>query len=68
MCLAVKEMIDRLIMAFHVCLQFVGVEGFVKGVSDLFASQLHGSYRREAFVAICCLISFLIAISMVMEV
>uniref|UniRef100_A0A8C4QWG1 Transporter n=1 Tax=Eptatretus burgeri TaxID=7764 RepID=A0A8C4QWG1_EPTBU len=47
--------------------QFVGVEGFVTGVSDLFASQLHGSYRREAFVAICCLISFLIAISMVME-
>ncbi|XP_032810155.1 sodium- and chloride-dependent creatine transporter 1 [Petromyzon marinus] len=47
--------------------QFVGVEGFVTGISDLFPAALTGGYRREVFVGVCCFTSFLIAISMVTE-
>uniref|UniRef100_S4RIW6 Uncharacterized protein n=1 Tax=Petromyzon marinus TaxID=7757 RepID=S4RIW6_PETMA len=48
--------------------QFVGVEGFVTGISDLFPARLSNGYCREIFVAIYSMISFLFAFSMITDV
>ncbi|XP_059799848.1 sodium- and chloride-dependent creatine transporter 1-like isoform X2 [Hypanus sabinus] len=45
--------------------QFVGVEGFITGLMDLLPASMAGTVRRELVVAICCLICFLIDLSMV---
>ncbi|XP_072136306.1 sodium- and chloride-dependent creatine transporter 1-like isoform X2 [Mobula birostris] len=45
--------------------QFVGVEGFITGLMDLLPASMAGTIRRELVVAICCLICFLIDLSMV---
>ncbi|XP_078468415.1 sodium- and chloride-dependent creatine transporter 1-like [Lampetra planeri] len=47
--------------------QFVGVEGFVTGISDLFPARLSNGYCREIFVAIYSMISFLFAFSMITD-
>ncbi|XP_076446772.1 sodium- and chloride-dependent taurine transporter-like [Babylonia areolata] len=47
--------------------QFVGVEGFITSVVDLYPSFLRRGYRREVFIAIICVISFFIGLSMVTE-
>ncbi|KAM4610477.1 sodium- and chloride-dependent creatine transporter 1 [Polymixia lowei] len=47
--------------------QFVGVEGFVTGILDLFPTRYYHRYRREIAVAICCLLCFIIDISMVTQ-
>ena len=48
--------------------QFVGVEGFVTAVVDVVPHYLRVGYRRQIFVAIVALISYLIGISMVTNV
>jgi len=48
--------------------QFVGVEGFVTGILDVFPGKQHYRYRREVTVAICCLLCFIIDLSMVTQV
>ncbi|KAL8577398.1 hypothetical protein ACOMHN_060220 [Nucella lapillus] len=47
--------------------QFVGVEGFITSVVDLYPTFLRRPYRREVFIAIICVISFFIGLSMVTE-
>ena len=48
--------------------QFVGVEGFITAVTDLFPKQLAVGRRRELFTASVCIACFLIGISMVTNV
>ncbi|XP_072437836.1 sodium- and chloride-dependent creatine transporter 1-like [Chiloscyllium punctatum] len=45
--------------------QFVGVEGFITGIMDLFPMYVSGGLRREIVVAVCCLICFVIDLCMV---
>ncbi|XP_017158854.1 sodium- and chloride-dependent creatine transporter 1 [Poecilia reticulata] len=47
--------------------QFVGVEGFVTGILDLFPGKYYHRYKREIAVAICCLLCFIIDLSMVTQ-
>lgn len=47
--------------------QFVGVEGFVTGILDLFPGKYYMRWRREIAVAICCLLCFIIDLSMVTQ-
>ncbi|KPP67939.1 sodium- and chloride-dependent creatine transporter 1-like, partial [Scleropages formosus] len=47
--------------------QFVGVEGFVTGILDLFPGKYYMRYRRELAVAVCCLLCFIIDLSMVTQ-
>ncbi|KAJ8395072.1 hypothetical protein AAFF_G00035280 [Aldrovandia affinis] len=47
--------------------QFVGVEGFVTGILDLFPGKYYMRFRREIAVAICCLLCFIIDLSMVTQ-
>ncbi|KAI4823900.1 hypothetical protein KUCAC02_012454 [Chaenocephalus aceratus] len=48
--------------------QFVGVEGLITGIMDMLPPKsAMGSLRREVVAAICCVICFLIDISMVTE-
>ncbi len=48
--------------------QFVGVEGFVTAVVDLFPGYLRYGRRREWFIGGTCLVSFLIGLTMVTRV
>lgn len=45
--------------------QFVGVEGFVTGILDLLPYKFN---KREIAVAMCCLLCFVIDLSMVTQV
>ncbi|XP_064422441.1 sodium- and chloride-dependent creatine transporter 1-like [Latimeria chalumnae] len=45
--------------------QFVGVEGFITGIMDMLPNSLIGVMRRELVVAVCCLICFILDLSMV---
>ncbi|XP_061540369.1 sodium- and chloride-dependent creatine transporter 1 isoform X4 [Phycodurus eques] len=47
--------------------QFVGVEGFVTGILDLFPGKYEHRYKRELAVALCCFLCFIIDISMVTQ-
>uniref|UniRef100_A0A8C5GN19 Transporter n=1 Tax=Gouania willdenowi TaxID=441366 RepID=A0A8C5GN19_GOUWI len=48
--------------------QFVGVEGLITGIMDMLPPKsVLGSLRREVVAAICCVICFLIDLSMVTE-
>ncbi|XP_034392245.1 sodium- and chloride-dependent creatine transporter 1 isoform X2 [Cyclopterus lumpus] len=47
--------------------QFVGVEGFVTGILDLFPGKQHYRYKREVSVAVCCSLCFIIDLSMVTQ-
>ncbi|XP_028265195.1 sodium- and chloride-dependent creatine transporter 1 [Parambassis ranga] len=48
--------------------QFVGVEGLITGIMDMLPPKsVLGSLRREVVAAICCIICFLIDMSMVTE-
>ncbi|XP_074621887.1 sodium- and chloride-dependent creatine transporter 1-like isoform X1 [Acropora palmata] len=47
--------------------EFVGVEGFVTAIVDLFPYQLRRGHRKELFIALCSVIWYLIGLSMVME-
>lgn len=56
---------------FSLCplFQFVGVEGLITGIMDMLPpTSAWGSLRREVVAAICCVICFLIDMSMVTEV
>lgn len=57
-----------LIVFFFLSFQFVGVEGFVTGILDLFPGKHYHRYKREIAVAICCLLCFIIDLSMVTRV
>lgn len=48
--------------------QFVGVEGFITGILDLFPQPGAGSLRRELTAALCCIVCCLIDLSMVTQV
>lgn len=47
--------------------QFVEMEGFVTSVVDLFPVQLRKGYNREIFIAVTCIISYLVGLFMVTE-
>ena len=48
--------------------QFVGIEGVVTAIVDLFPHYFRRGYRKELFTAFVCAISFVIGLSMVTEV
>lgn len=48
--------------------QFVGVEGFITAMVDLFPGYLRVGKRREKFIALTCLVSYLIGLTMVTRV
>ncbi|XP_078369147.1 sodium- and chloride-dependent taurine transporter-like [Oculina patagonica] len=48
--------------------EFVGVEGFVTAIVDLFPHHLRRGHRKEIFIALCSVFWFLIGLSMVTEV
>ncbi|CAH3152263.1 unnamed protein product [Porites lobata] len=45
--------------------EFVGIEGFVTAIVDLFPKQLRRGYRKEIFIACVCMVWYLIGLSMV---
>jgi len=47
--------------------EFVGVEGFVTAIVDLFPNHLRRGYRKEMFIGFMCIIWFLFGLSMVTE-
>ncbi|XP_073431098.1 sodium- and chloride-dependent taurine transporter [Dendrobates tinctorius] len=47
--------------------QFVEVEGQITSLVDLYPSFLRKGYRREIFIAIMCLLSYLLGLTMVTE-
>ena len=53
---------------FILYIQFVGVEGVVTFVVDLYPNVFRRGYRREMLIAVICIISFLVGLSMVCQV
>ena len=51
----------------HSISQFVGLETISSGISDLFPGQMRQPWRREMFLAVFCLVSFLLQILLVTE-
>ena len=49
-------------------LQFVGVEGFITAIVDLFPQHLRRGHRKEIFIGLCSIFWFLLGLSMVTEV
>lgn len=47
--------------------EFVGIEGFVTAIVDLFPQHLRRGYRKELFTAFVCAVWYLIGLSMVTE-
>ncbi|XP_041129746.1 sodium- and chloride-dependent creatine transporter 1-like [Polyodon spathula] len=47
--------------------QFVGVEGFITGILDLYPGKYYQRYRREIAVALCCTLCFVVDLSMVTQ-
>ncbi|XP_076341123.1 sodium- and chloride-dependent taurine transporter-like [Tachypleus tridentatus] len=47
--------------------QFVGVEGFITAMVDLFPHVLRKGYRREYFIALVCSVSFLLGLALISE-
>ncbi|XP_053399618.1 sodium- and chloride-dependent taurine transporter-like isoform X2 [Mercenaria mercenaria] len=47
--------------------QFVGVEGFVTCLVDLYPNTFRKGHRREVLIAIICFVSFLVGLSMVCQ-
>lgn len=58
-------MIDFCISSYF---QFVGIEGVVTAVVDLYPHYLRRGYRKEMFTAFVCVIWFLLGLAMVTEV
>ena len=48
--------------------QFVGVEGFITFLTDMYPNVFRRGYRREMLIGVVCGICFLIGLSMVTEV
>lgn len=48
--------------------QFVGVEGFITGLLDLLPASYYFRFQREISVALCCVLCFVIDLSMVTNV
>lgn len=48
--------------------QFVGVEGFITGLLDLLPASYYFRFQREISVALCCVLCFVIDLSMVTDV
>lgn len=58
-----------MILLIGVDSQFVGVEGFITAVVDIFPQFFRAKkYRKEKFVACVCLFSFIVGLSMVTKV
>ncbi|KAL4230992.1 Sodium- and chloride-dependent creatine transporter 1 [Mactra antiquata] len=47
--------------------QFVGVEGIITCIVDFYPNVFRKGYRREVLIAVVCLVSFLIGLSMVTQ-
>lgn len=48
--------------------QFVAVEGFITAVVDMFPRYLRKGHRREYFIGVTCLLSYLVGLLMVTRV
>lgn len=47
--------------------QFVGIEGFITALTDIWPHKLRRKGNREIFIAVVCAFSFLVGLSMVTE-
>ncbi|XP_014676670.1 PREDICTED: sodium- and chloride-dependent taurine transporter-like, partial [Priapulus caudatus] len=56
-----------MILLLGVDSQFVGVEGFLTAVVDIFPGFLRKGYNREIFTAVVCFVSFLVGLAMVSQ-
>lgn len=48
--------------------QFVGVEGFVTAIVDIYPQHLRNSKTKKLFIAVICILSYIIGLSMVTNV
>ena len=48
--------------------QFVGIEGFITAVVDVYPHLFRRGYRKEAFIAVVALCSFLLGLFMITNV
>lgn len=57
-----------MILLMGVDSQFVGVEGFITAVVDVYPGYLRLGKRREVFIAVVSLVSFIVGLTMVTDV
>ena len=50
------------------CIQFVGIDGFVSAVVDIYPKVFRKGYRREILIAVLCLLWYVMGLWTITEV
>ena len=61
-------LLTKTVVTKGIFLQFVGVEGVITPIVDQFPEYLRKGYRREMFIAVVCVLEFLIGLPMICPV